>query len=157
MGLPATTLRLQQLKNYFTMLLLSAGTPMFVMGDEFGRTQGGHDNPYNIDSEVTWVDWSRLESWARAARLRAGICCGLRRSHPPADFRFYGAESAPDTSFGVALAGVVGRRSVRDGQRVVGAGGVRAAGTRPMGDRPVVGAPEGTTVAPRSTVVWRHG
>ena len=46
------------------MLLLSAGTPMFVMGDEFARTQGGHDNPYNIDSEVTWVDWNRLDAWA---------------------------------------------------------------------------------------------
>ena len=57
-------LRLQQLKNYFTMLLLSAGTPMFVMGDEFARTQGGLDNPYNIDSEVTWVDWNRLDAWA---------------------------------------------------------------------------------------------
>ena len=35
------SLRLQQLKNYFTLLLLSAGAAMFVMGDEVGRTQGG--------------------------------------------------------------------------------------------------------------------
>ena len=90
-------LRLQQLKNYFTMLLLSAGTPMFVMGDEFGRTQDGLDNPYDIDSEVTWVDWSRLDEWAELhsyvqATLR------LRRDHPPNDFRFFGAASAPDIS-----------------------------------------------------------
>ena len=56
-------LRLQQLKNYFTVLLLSAGTPMFVMGDEFARTQQGHDNPYDIDGPLTWVDWSRLAEW----------------------------------------------------------------------------------------------
>jgi isoamylase len=90
-------LRMQQLKNYFTMLLLSAGTPMFVMGDEFARTQGGLDNPYNIDSEVTWVDWGRLDTW-RELHDYVRALLQLRRAHPPADFQFYGAESAPDTS-----------------------------------------------------------
>jgi glycogen operon protein len=91
------SLRLQQLKNYFTMLLLSAGTPMFVMGDEFARTQGGLDNPYNIDSEVTWVDWTRLEAWAELHDFVKALL-QLRRSHPPRDFRFYGAASTPDIS-----------------------------------------------------------
>jgi isoamylase len=90
-------LRTQQLKNYFTMLLLSAGTPMFVMGDEFARTQGGLDNPYNIDSAVTWVDWSRLDTW-RELHDYVQALLQLRKAHPPADFRFYGAESSPDTS-----------------------------------------------------------
>ena len=129
---------MQQLKNYFTMLLLSAGTPMFVMGDEFGRTQGGLDNPYNIDSEVTWVDWSRLETWAELHDYVQDAAA------PPA------CESADGFSLlrrrvgarhlvGVAFAGVVGRRPVRDGQCLVGAGEVRAAGARTVGDRPVVG------------------
>ncbi|MEP7202666.1 MAG: alpha-amylase family glycosyl hydrolase [Ilumatobacteraceae bacterium] len=91
------SLRMQQLKNYFTMLLLSAGTPMFVMGDEFGRTQGGLDNPYNIDSEVTWVDWSLLDPWAELHDYVKELL-RLRRSHPPRDFRFFGVESIPDTS-----------------------------------------------------------
>jgi isoamylase len=90
-------LRMQQLKNYFTMLLLSAGTPMFVMGDEFARTQGGLDNPYNIDSEMTWVDWTRLETW-RELHDYVHALLRLRQAHPPADFTFYGAESEPDTS-----------------------------------------------------------
>ncbi|MEO8265785.1 MAG: alpha-amylase family glycosyl hydrolase [Ilumatobacteraceae bacterium] len=90
-------LRLQQLKNYFTMLLLSAGTPMFVMGDEFARTQNGLDNPYDLDSAVTWVDWSRLERWRELHGYVQALLL-LRRSHPPADFRFYGTTSAPDTS-----------------------------------------------------------
>jgi glycogen operon protein len=90
-------MRLQQLKNYFTMLLLSKGTPMFVMGDEFGRTQQGHDNPYNIDSELTWVDWSRLDTW-RELHDYVQTLLQLRREHPPEHFQFYGAESAPDTS-----------------------------------------------------------
>jgi len=56
-------LRLQQLQQAFCLLLLSSGTPMWVMGDEFARTQEGHDNPYDVDSPLTWVDWSRLDRW----------------------------------------------------------------------------------------------
>lgn len=56
-------LRLQQMTNAFTLLLLSSGAAMFVMGDEFARTQHGHDNPYDIDDELSWVDWARLEEW----------------------------------------------------------------------------------------------
>jgi glycogen operon protein len=90
-------LRMQQLKNYFTMLLLSAGAPMFVMGDEFARTQGGLDNPYNIDSALTWVDWSRLDSWRELHGFVQALV-RLRRSNPPKDFQFYGTGSDPDTS-----------------------------------------------------------
>jgi glycogen operon protein len=54
-------LRPQQLRNLFTVLLLSAGPAMFVMGDEFGRTQDGHDNPYDVDGPTSWVDWSLLD------------------------------------------------------------------------------------------------
>ena len=56
-------LRWQQMANAFALLLLSSGTAMFVMGDEFARTQHGHDNPYDIDDELTWVDWRRLDDW----------------------------------------------------------------------------------------------
>jgi isoamylase len=56
-------LRPQQLRNHVTHLLLSAGAAMFVMGDEFGRTQHGHDNPYDVDGPLTWVDWHRLVEW----------------------------------------------------------------------------------------------
>ncbi|MDY3918515.1 MAG: alpha-amylase family glycosyl hydrolase [Candidatus Limivivens sp.] len=53
-------LRQRQMKNAFTMMLLSAGTPMLLAGDEFGNSQGGNNNPYCIDSPVTWLDWSGL-------------------------------------------------------------------------------------------------
>ena len=56
-------LRPQQLRNAFCFLLLSAGSPMFVMGDESARTQGGHDNPYDVDGPISWLDWSRLDEW----------------------------------------------------------------------------------------------
>jgi isoamylase len=68
-----------------------------VMGDEFARTQDGLDNPYNIDSEVTWVDWSRLDTWAELHDFVRALLL-LRRANAPRDFKFYGARSAPDTS-----------------------------------------------------------
>ena len=55
-------LRKRQVKNFCCLLMLSAGTPMFRMGDEFMQTQGGNNNPYNQDNETSWLDWHRLES-----------------------------------------------------------------------------------------------
>ena len=42
--------------------LLAQGTPMLCAGDELGHTQGGNNNPYCHDSEVTWIDWSRADA-----------------------------------------------------------------------------------------------
>ena len=89
--------RLQQLKNYFAMLLLSAGTPMWVMGDEFARTQDGHENPYNIDGPLSWVDWERANEWRELTEFVSELI-ELRRSHPPSGFRFYGASGEVDES-----------------------------------------------------------
>jgi glycogen operon protein len=50
-------LRKRQIKNFCTLLMLSNGTPMILMGDEFMQGQQGYRNPYNIDSLVTWIDW----------------------------------------------------------------------------------------------------
>jgi glycogen operon protein len=88
-------LRLQQLKNYFAILLLSAGTPMWVMGDEFGRTQRGHDNPYNVDGPLTWVDWSRRDDWAELTEFVRGLT-DLRRRHAMVRFQFHGVGAEPD-------------------------------------------------------------
>lgn len=89
--------RLQQLQNYFAMLLLSAGTPMWVMGDEFARTQNGDDNPYNIDGPLTWVDWARANEWRELTEFVRALV-DLRRQHPPGDFRFFGANGDVDES-----------------------------------------------------------
>ncbi|WP_088241007.1 glycogen debranching protein GlgX [Calothrix rhizosoleniae] len=51
-------LRSQQIKNFFTILFLSQGTPMFLMGDEVKRTQKGNNNAYCQDNELSWFDWS---------------------------------------------------------------------------------------------------
>jgi isoamylase len=54
-------LRRRQMKNFFVILLLSIGVPMFRMGDEMRRTQRGNNNAYCQDNEVSWLDWNLLD------------------------------------------------------------------------------------------------
>ena len=55
-------LRLKQIKNFFTVLLMSQGTPMILMGDEVRRTQQGNNNVYGQNNELSWFDWSKVET-----------------------------------------------------------------------------------------------
>src|SRR5690242_182631 len=50
-------LRDRQMRNMLATLLFSQGTPMLLAGDEFARTQGGNNNAYCQDNEISWVDW----------------------------------------------------------------------------------------------------
>ncbi len=54
------TLREQQKRNMLATVFLSIGTPMLGMGDEIGRTQGGNNNAYCQDNEISWLDWSAI-------------------------------------------------------------------------------------------------
>jgi glycogen debranching enzyme GlgX len=54
-------LRRRQMKNYFTLLLLSQGIPMLLMGDEYGHTRKGNNNPYPQDNRINWFQWDELE------------------------------------------------------------------------------------------------
>ena len=51
-------LRERQKRNFLATLLLSQGVPMIAHGDELGRTQGGNNNVYCQDNEISWVDWT---------------------------------------------------------------------------------------------------
>ena len=62
-------LRERQQRNFLTTLLLSQGVPMITAGDEIGRTQGGNNNAWCQDNEISWVDWE-LE---RAEQGSAGV------------------------------------------------------------------------------------
>jgi glycogen operon protein len=52
-------LRERQKRNFLTTLFLSQGIPMLLGGDEVGRTQGGNNNGYAQDNEISWYDWER--------------------------------------------------------------------------------------------------
>ncbi|MFG6402157.1 MULTISPECIES: glycogen debranching protein GlgX [unclassified Microbacterium] len=69
------TMRARQQRNFIATLLLSQGVPMLLHGDELGRTQGGNNNGYAQDNEITWIDWSSVdqplvEFTSALARLR---------------------------------------------------------------------------------------
>ncbi|MCC8407551.1 glycogen debranching protein GlgX [Mucilaginibacter sp. UR6-1] len=55
-------LRAQQKRNFLSTLFLSQGVPMLVAGDEMGRTQGGNNNAYCQDNEISWLDWENADT-----------------------------------------------------------------------------------------------
>lgn len=57
-------LRRQRLRNFWTVLAFSRGVPMAVWGDEFGRTQNGNDNAYNLDTVCGWSNYAMLATHA---------------------------------------------------------------------------------------------
>ena len=62
-------LRNRQVKNFLTLNLLAAGTPMLLMGDEVRRTQHGNNNAYCQDNEISWFDWTLVERHADIHRF----------------------------------------------------------------------------------------
>jgi isoamylase len=72
--------RRRQIKNFAAILFLSQGVPMFVAGDEIGRTQGGNNNAYCQDSDISWFDWQLTESNADLFRFFKQMI-SLRRRH----------------------------------------------------------------------------
>lgn len=98
-------LRRQQVKNFFCLLMLSNGTPMFRAGDEFLNTQFGNNNPYNQDNETGWLDWSQLRTNGDILRFFRSMIA-FRKNHPAIsrsrfwreDVSWYGTGPAVDLS-----------------------------------------------------------
>ncbi len=63
------SLRMRQIKNFATLLLLSQGVPMILAGDEMGRTQQGNNNAYCQDNEMSWLDWEGLHNHSELFRF----------------------------------------------------------------------------------------
>jgi isoamylase len=106
-GAPAEVLALRrkQVKNFFCLLMLSNGTPMFRAGDEFLNTQFGNNNPYNQDNVTGWLDWSQLESNQDVFRFFKNMIA-FRKGHPTLsrsrfwreDVAWYGTGATADLS-----------------------------------------------------------
>ncbi len=54
-------LRESRVRMAALILFLSQGTPMLLAGDEFGRSQGGNNNAYCQDNEISWLNWELAE------------------------------------------------------------------------------------------------
>jgi isoamylase len=65
-------LRERQMRNHHAALMVAIGTPMILMGDEYGHTKNGNNNTYCQDNTLNWFLWDRLkeqEAFLRFYRL----------------------------------------------------------------------------------------
>ena len=95
------SLRTKQAMNAVALLMTSRGTPMLLMGDEFGRSQHGNNNAYCIDSPISWVDWTLLNSNRTLFEFTKAVI-QFRHQHPCLRvnrFDHAGSEVFPSCSF----------------------------------------------------------
>jgi isoamylase len=78
------SLRQRQVRNLLATLFFSQGVPMLQAGDEFARTQGGNNNAYCQDNEISWIDW-RFRAAHHDLLEFVQLLAQLRRRH--AQFR----------------------------------------------------------------------
>jgi isoamylase len=73
-------LRRRQAKNFIAILMISRGIPMLLAGDEIWRTQHGNNNAWCQDNELSWFDWSLVETERNMLEFVRGMIA-LRRRH----------------------------------------------------------------------------
>jgi isoamylase len=86
-------LRLRQQRNFLATLLFSQGVPMLLHGDELGRTQGGNNNGYCQDNDISWIQWMLDEDDQKLLAFTQSLV-RLRRDHPVFRRRRFFAGSA---------------------------------------------------------------
>ncbi|MHB1245324.1 MAG: glycogen debranching protein GlgX [Sulfuriferula sp.] len=81
-------LRARQKRNFLATLLFSQGVPMLVAGDEMGRTQGGNNNAYCQDNEISWLSWDLKPQDQELLEFTQYII-SLRKAHPLLRRRYF--------------------------------------------------------------------
>lgn len=74
------SLRARQIRNMFVAVLVSNGTPMLRMGDEYGLTQHGNNNGWCQDSHLCWFEWKKASDTGRALVRFASHLVHLRQN-----------------------------------------------------------------------------
>jgi glycogen operon protein len=74
-------LRARQQRNFLTTLMLSQGVPMLLGGDEICRTQGGNNNAWCQDNEISWYEWEIGENGRELLAFTKRLIA-LRQRHP---------------------------------------------------------------------------
>jgi glycogen operon protein len=100
-------LRRRQVKNALTILFVSQGVPMLLMGDEFGRTQQGNNNAYCHDSPLTWLDWGLQNDNAELLRYCRRLIA-FRKQHPALSHTLHPGNNHRDRFLEVVWHGVHG-------------------------------------------------
>jgi isoamylase len=98
------SLRRRQAKNLLTILFLSEGRPMLLMGDEARRTQRGNNNAYCQDNESSWFDWDDVTRHAEMFRFTRELLAFHQRSAFFRSWAFWGDPGGPEIAWhGVEL------------------------------------------------------
>jgi isoamylase len=74
-------LRERQKRNFIATLLLSQGIPMILGGDEMERSQGGNNNAYCQDNEISWFNWALQQEQEQLLDFTRELVY-FRRQHP---------------------------------------------------------------------------
>lgn len=74
-------LRQRQIRNFHVALMVSRGIPMLSMGDEYGHTRKGNNNPWCQDNELNWFLWEKLTEQAEFYRFYRKLI-HFRKIHP---------------------------------------------------------------------------
>lgn len=74
-------LRERQMRNFLLALFISQGIPMLLMGDEYGHTRHGNNNPYTQDNEINWFLWNELKQNQKIFQFVSKLIA-FRKSHP---------------------------------------------------------------------------
>ena len=92
-------LRQKQMRNLLVALLVSLGTPMLLMGDEYAHTRFGNNNAYCQDNELNWFLWDKLKGNQMFTRFYK-LMISFRKTHgnllqrssflTPADIEWHG-------------------------------------------------------------------
>ncbi len=134
-------LRMKQMKNALTLVLLAQGTPLIYSGDEFGNSQNGNNNPYCQDNDTAWIKWNQMENGSELLVYTKRLI-NLRKNHPVLhspqplkgmdflscgypDISFHGKEAwRPDTSpvsrtLGIMYCGYYGGTNSRQDENFI--------------------------------------
>jgi isoamylase len=75
-------IRNRQMKNFQVALMVSQGTPMILMGDEYGHTRLGNNNSYGHDTAINHHQWLQLESKRNSLFRFFAKSIKFRKEHP---------------------------------------------------------------------------
>ena len=75
-------LRARQMKNFMLALFVSQGTPMLLMGDEYGHTRFGNNNTYGHDDRRNNFQWMEMEKYKDTRFRFCSSMIKFRKANP---------------------------------------------------------------------------
>jgi isoamylase len=91
-------MRYRLMRTFLATLAVSQGVPMLAHGDELGRTQGGNNNAYAQDNEITWVNWDLDERQKELLAFTKKLIA-IRQANPTLRRRhFFRGTTAPGST-----------------------------------------------------------